>query len=210
MLIPNEMQFALSTGAVIPRWLVWVTARNRETGAPETAGFWTGDDDATFDVAGEARTYLAAGGLIGMDDLSYEAGTNVQQQRLKFSMLSPEVRAAVEQYSLRLAPVEIHLAMHDPETWEIIGLARAFRGTVEDPKISDGAKSEAGISTSTLELTVVSTSRAGTKTLAMKKSGASQRLRLATDKGRSYADLGGANIDVEWGEEDSSGYFVRR
>lgn len=210
MLISNKMQLALQTGAVIPRWLVWIRAKDESTGDLHKFGLWSGDDDAAFEIDGEEREYLASGGLITMSDPTYEVGTNVQQQRLTFSMLSDEVKSAVQQYSLRLAPVEIHLTLHDVDTWEIVDVARAFKGTVEDPAISDSAKSDSGTSSSTLELTLVSTSRAGTRTLAAKKSAASLRLRNEADMGRAYADLAGADIDVEWGEEDSSGYFVRR
>ncbi|MCC7060894.1 MAG: hypothetical protein IT508_11750 [Burkholderiaceae bacterium] len=203
------MQVQLQSGAVVPRWLVWVEALDQETGERHAAGFWSGDDDADFEINGEVRRYTAVGAMLSLPALTYEAGTNVQSQSLSFSLLSEEIEAAVNQYSLRLAPVEIHLVTHDPMTWEILGVARAFRGTVESATVKDGAKSDSG-SSSTLELEVVSSSRRGTKTLAAKKSAASQRLRLETDRGRQYADMAGAKIHVAWGEEDGDGYFVRR
>ncbi|MCB2126046.1 MAG: hypothetical protein KDD97_10695 [Rhodobacteraceae bacterium] len=209
MYLPYEMQVQLQSGAVVPRWLVWVEALDQETGERHAAGFWSGDDDADFEINGEVRRYTAVGAMLSLPALTYEAGTNVQSQSLSFSLLSEEIEAAVNQYSLRLAPVEIHLVTHDPMTWEILGVARAFRGTVESATVKDGAKSDSG-SSSTLELEVVSSSRRGTKTLAAKKSAASQRLRLETDRGRQYADMAGAKIHVAWGEEDGDGYFVRR
>lgn len=209
MYIPYEMQLQLQSGAVIPRWMVWIEAMNEQTGQREAAGFWSGADDVEIEVEGETRKYSAVGAMLKLPALTYEAGTNVQSQNLSFSMLSDEIERAVRQYSLRLAPVEIHLLLHDPMTWEISGIARAFKGTVEGATVKDGAKS-AGGSPSTLEMKVVSSSRRGTKTIAAKKSHASQKLRLATDLGRQYADMAGAKIHVAWGEEDGDGYFVRR
>lgn len=209
MYIPYEMQMQLQSGAVVPRWLVWIQALDQETGLRQAAGFWSGDDDADFVIGGETRRYICVGAMLKLPALTYEAGTNVQSQPLSFSLLSQEVERAVRQYSLRLAPVEIHLMLHDAKTWEIAGIARAFKGTVEAATIKDGAKAGSG-APSTLDLEVVSSSRRGTKTLPVKKSSASQRLRLETDRGRQYADMAGAKIHVAWGEQDGGGYFVRR
>lgn len=209
MYLPYEMMIQLQSGAVVPRWLVWIEALDQETGERHAAGFWSGDDDADFTVNGEVRRYTAVGAMLSLPALTYEVGTNVQSQPLSFSLLSADVEAAVNQYSLRLAPVEIHLVTHDPATWEILGVARAFKGSVETAEVKEGAKSSTG-STAMLELDVVSSSRRGTKTLAVKKSAASQQLRLETDRGRQYADMAGAKIHVAWGEEDGDGYFVRR
>lgn len=209
MYIPYDMQLQLQSGAVVPRWMVWIQALNQETGLREASGFWSGDDDSEFEVEGETRKYSAVGGMLKLPALSYEAGTNVQTQSLSFSLLSEEIERAVRQYSLRLAPVEIHLMLHDAATWEVAGIARAFKGTVEIGTVKDGAKA-AGGSSSTLDLEVVSSSRRGTKTIPAKKSAASQKLRSDTDRGRQYADMAGAQIHVAWGEEDGDGYFVRR
>ena len=176
MYLPYEMQIQLQSGAVVPRWLVWIQALNQETGERHAAGFWSGDDDEDFEIDGESRRYSAVGAMLSLPALTYEAGTNVQSQSLSFSLLSAEIEAAVNQYSLRLAPVEIHLMTRDPSTWKVLGIARAFRGTVETATVKEAAKSSSG-SSSTLDIEVVSSSRQGTKTNPAKKSAASQRLR---------------------------------
>jgi hypothetical protein len=200
MILTEEMQAAVSSGVVVPRWLVWISARNLTTGLVEAAGFWTGEDDRTFTVDGAARTYTGAGALIEMGDLTYESGTSIQMQSMTFSMVSAEIQAAVFQYDTRLAPVEVHLALFDPETGALIGVAPAFVGWVEEPKVQEGA-------TAKLTLSVASSARAGTRTLASKKSPESLKKRLSTDEGRRYADIAG-DVPVSWGGEDKRGFFV--
>lgn len=200
MILTEEMQQAVSSGVVVPRWLVWISARNLTTGLVEAAGFWTGEDDRTFDVDGVDRLYTGAGALIEMGDLTYESGTSIQMQSMTFSMVSAEIQAAVFQYDTRLAPVEVHLALFDPQSGALIGVAPAFVGWVEEPKVQEGA-------TAKLTLSVASSARAGTRTLASKKSPESLKKRLSTDEGRRYADIAG-DVPVSWGGEDKRGFFV--
>lgn len=200
MILTEEMQAAVSSGVVVPRWLVWISARNLATGLVEAAGFWTGDDDHTFDIAGVSRTYTGAGAMISMDDPVYESGTTIQMQRLTFSMVSAEIQAAVFAYDTRLAPVEVHLALFDPETGAVIGIARSFTGWVEEPAVREGA-------TPTLTLSLASSARAGTRTLATKKSPESLKQRSPNDEGRRYADIAG-DVPVSWGGEDKRGFFI--
>lgn len=202
MFITNEMQEALQSGSIAPRWLVWIKAKNVLTSEEEFGGFWTGEGERTFTFGEEERTYVGAGALMSMPDITYEAGAIVQMQRMVFSLASPEVQAAVFQYDARLAPVEVHLALFDPETDALLGIAPAFIGWVEEPEVRDSNRS--GI---TLTLSVASSARAGTRTLASKKSPESMRLRNANDRGRDYADIA-SEVSVSWGGEDKRGYFV--
>lgn len=205
MLLTYEMDQAVRAQSVMPRWLYTIKARNLATGELERACFWSGEDEADFTVVGETRTYVGAGAVIGLDKLTYEPGGVINMQRVTMTMLAREVEAAISSYDLRLAPVEIHLALFDPETGALVGIARAFKGKVEEPRVKDAPSG----GDSTLTLSLAPSSRAGTKTLAAKKSAASQRLRLPTDRGRDYADISGS-VEVKWGGEDSNGYFVKR
>lgn len=200
MLLSFEMESSVKSGVIVPRWLVWIKAKRNATGAVEAAGYWTGEGPLTVSINGQNRTYTGAGGLVSIDPLEYEAGATVQMRRGSFSMVSPQIIAAVYEYDLRLAPVEIHLALFDPDSEELIGTAKAFSGWVEESEVSDGMRP-------TLTLGFASSARAGTKTLASKKSAASQRERLFDDRGRDYADLAG-NVQVKWGGEYKDGYFV--
>ena len=46
------------------RVLLWIEAKNRETGLSEVIGFWSGDDHQDFLIDGEIRTYFGAGQVI--------------------------------------------------------------------------------------------------------------------------------------------------
>lgn len=200
MILTHEMELALSSGVVAPRWLAWIKAKRLATNQVEAAGFWTGEGDLTVSIDGQPRTYTGAGGMISISPLEYESGTTIQMRRASFSMVAPEVEAAVYQYDIRLAPVEIHLCLLDPGTDEVIGTAKAFSGWVEEADVSEGSKP-------TLELGFAASARAGTKTLAAKKSPESQKKRSATDKGRDYADVAG-DVKIRWGGEVKDGYFI--
>lgn len=182
-------------GAMKARHLVWITARNRDTGADETAGFWNGLDDRQITIGGEVRTYVGAGALLSMEPIRAGVGLDVRMHEMALSEITPEVAQAVRGYDARLAPIEVHRALFDPETDALVGEPhRILLGTVDELKIPDPA--EGG--SAPLTLTVADASRAGTRVLTTKKSDAAQRAIDPTDKGREYAAISGA-VKVFWG-----------
>lgn len=184
-----------SLEGVVPRTLVWIEARNRSTGATETAGFWNGLDERQFTIDGETRTYVGAGALLGVDPVVATVGLEVRMHRLSLSEITEEVAQAVRGYDARLAPVEVHRAAFDPETNEVIGTPhRVIKGTVDSIKIPEGTEGES----EPMTLTVADAGRSLTQTLSLKKSDATQRSISATDKGRLYAAVSGA-VKVFWG-----------
>lgn len=197
-----DMQVAVASGVVVPRWLVWISGKNRQTGSTESAGFWTGDDNAEFTIDGQVRDYTGAGPLISIDAIKYAAGTEIQMQSLEFSMFSDEVEAQIYQYDIRLAPVELHLALFSPDTGELVGIATSFKGWIEDPDVVDSASGGRS-----LRLSVASEARAGTKTLATKRSAQSMQLRNPDEAGFDYADISG-DVSIAWGGQDKNGYFA--
>ena len=132
LLDPSTEAFLAGRPGIRARWLIWIEAKNRLTGAEQTQGFWTGDDDATFTIGGQSRDYFGAGGFIALRELTYEAGTNVQMQRLTMGPVTEEVKQALRTYEPRLAPVEVHLALFDTTTNALIGTPRAFTGWIDD------------------------------------------------------------------------------
>jgi hypothetical protein len=48
--LPSGFLAALTSGRVVKRQAVWITAKDRTTGNPVSVGFWTGAMDATFNV----------------------------------------------------------------------------------------------------------------------------------------------------------------
>ncbi|GGL91572.1 hypothetical protein GCM10011534_12190 [Pseudooceanicola nanhaiensis] len=198
LLDPSTEAFLAGRPDIRARWLIWIEAKNRLTGAEQTQGFWTGDDDATFTIGGQSRDYFGAGGFIALRELPYEAGTIVQMQRLSMGPVTEEVKQALRTYEPRLAPVEVHLALFDPITNALVGTPRAFTGWIDDLVFREAAL-ENGSSGYQCDLTLASSSREGTRTLPLKKSDSAQQERSG-DRGRRYAAVAGS-IPVWWGEQ---------
>ncbi|MDR5655367.1 hypothetical protein [Ruixingdingia sedimenti] len=175
--------------------LVWVAARNRETGLSETIGFWTGDDHRDFVVAGSTRTYYGAGAALGVDPIRRGTGLQVRTQRLSLSGIAPEVQLAVRGYDVRHAVIEIHRAVFDPLTLALVAPPhRLFKGYIDKLRFQTGAKGEA----SSVDLDVASGARALATPLSRKRSDASLRARMPADAFRQYASQADA-VETRWG-----------
>lgn len=181
---------------LVARVLFWVRAKNRDTGVEEAMGLWTGADATDFDIDGESRKYYGAGALLGVEPIVMQTGLTVRMHRVSLSPLAPEVAQLLRGYEPRMAPVEIHRALLDPDSHDLVAPPhRVFRGWIDELKITtpaQGGRAKA-------EVTLASASRALTRTLSLKKSDESQR-RRADDRFNRYADVSG-NVDIFWGEK---------
>ena len=187
--------FATQT-RVRARVLVWIEALNRETGAAETIGLWNGADHRVFTIRGEERTYYGAGGLVAVDPITSRTGLGVRMQRIVFSPLAPEVEQLIRGYDARFAPVEIHRALFDPDTHNLVDEPhRRFRGFLD--KISPFKTGPKGDKV-TIELQLASAARALTIPLSRKRSNETLRARAPDDAFRKYTDVSGT-ITVKWG-----------
>jgi len=99
---------------VMPRHLVWIEAKNRSTGATETAGFWNGADDRSFTIGGVSRTYTGAGTLLQVGGIKGAVGLDVRMHDLSLSGVPQEVIDLVYLYDARLAPIEVHKVFSTP------------------------------------------------------------------------------------------------
>ena len=185
-----------------PHWALWVIARDMETNAPFPVGYWTGDDATTLTVEGQARTYYGAGAALSIEPLTYQLGAVVQTQRVSLGPLAAEVRQVLRGYDTRQAPVELHLVMLDP-LGAVTSVERAFKGVMDRFEINEGPLDDAGNSTVTCDVELVSDARLLTRTLSLKQSDASQRVRNPNDRFRQYSDVAG-EVKVNWmGETDN-------
>jgi len=184
---------------VMPRHLVWIEAKNRSTGATETAGFWNGADNRDFTIGGETRSYTGAGTLLQVGGIKGAVGLDVRMHQLSLSGVPQEVLDIIYTYDTRLAPIEAHKVFFDPVKGVTIGdPQRVLKGWVDEmdvPRPVDGQPGE-------VTLTVASASRALTRTLTTKKSDEAQRRISATDDFRKYASISGA-VGVFWGVKNA-------
>ncbi len=188
--------YLTARAGVIARHLVWITAKDRSTGVPQSIGIWNGDDDQVITVDAVARTYLAKGALLDLPPMTYQAGLFVRSYEIQTSPLAQPIIDAIRLYDARLAPIEIHRVLLDTSSRAIIDTPyRMFKGWIDDVAISTPSISGESICT----LKCVTSARALTRTVTLKKSDDSQR-RRSNDQFRRDAELSNA-IDVFWGEE---------
>lgn len=176
-------------------WLLWCRPKPFAGGSRVGVGLSTDDDHATLTVEGEARLYWGAQGGMGVPVLTRKVGTTVGAREVGLS-LTPEGEALLRGYDTRLAPVELHCAVYDPGSGDLVGIGREFRGTVDGTGIQtpeQGGQASASVS-------MVSRARRGTMTVVGVKSDAAQRRRDPTDGFHAYASLGSVASDP-WGGE---------
>jgi hypothetical protein len=182
-------------GGLVVKHAVWISARNRSTGAAETLGVWSGDYDLSVTISGAPRTYAPAGAALVVPPIAAAPGLAVRAIRLGLVSIDPAVEAIVRDYDTRFAPVEIHRAVINPATRQIAAAPyRVFRGVInalEFPRPEPGGLAE-------VSLELVSETRALTRVLPTKKSDDSQG-RRGTDRIRKYGDISGS-VPVYWGE----------
>lgn len=200
VLAPEILTLLQRRQGLLTHVMMWITAKNRSTGAAESIGLWTGADHQDFVIRGQTRTYYGAGNLLGMDALTARAGLEVRTHKVTVSALSPEVVTALRVYDPRLAPVEIHELYCDPTTeLAVADPVRVFKGTVIEAPISQGPEGGEHIA----EITMASAAWALTKGLSVKRSNGALVARSPGDRLREYSDLGRAVATV-WGEHRST------
>lgn len=175
--------------------LLWIRAKNRETGAPETLGLWTGDDHQEFLINGEIRAYYGAGNVIDVPPIVVKPGFVVRNLRIKLPPLTDQVKTLLHSYEPRLAAVEIHSCPMNIDTGRPLGEPkRMFKGFLNQAPQEIAAKGGAGFT----ELVLVSQGRRLTFGLPLKRSGDELQRRNPVDRGREYSDFAG-DWTVQWG-----------
>lgn len=128
--IPPEIYSALLNVAQKPlviRNALWFKGRNKETGALETIGIWTGSVAAGLSVkrpdTGEivTRTFQPNVGAMKIPAIPRSLKFEDRRIRVTFSRLDPAVLNAVLVYDIKGEPVEIYRMYFDRDTGAQIG-----------------------------------------------------------------------------------------
>lgn len=192
---PATIAYLSDPGGKQVRVLAYVWAKRRDTGAVEEMGLWSGVDDRSFAIDGGARVYYRAAGLMQMDEILMQPGTDVAFTAFRLSPIDPAVKLLLNNYDLRFAPVEIHRALFWPETGALVAAPdRLFQGWIDGAPTSEpepGADAE-------LTLSLASANLALSRTMAFKKSDPAQSAARLGDRFRRYVDVG--SVIVPWGE----------
>lgn len=179
------------------RILVWVQAKNRQTGVLEPLGFWTGADHRSFNVGAETRLYYGAGNVFDFPPMRVVPGLVVQRYSFKLA-LTPEAKQAMLTSDPRKARIEIHRTWLDLNSGVPLGAPeRRFKGFIVDFKRLRGAKGTA----SHFEVFCETASRALTRQQPLLRSAAALAERNPDDRFREYVETAG-DVVVPWGQED--------
>ena len=97
---------------IAPVYFLWVRAKNRTTGADETMGLWSGDEDIAQNVqtpegGTTTRTYLG-GCNLRVSDLVYVADLTDNPVTVSLSQIAPATQQLVRGYDVQMAYCEIH------------------------------------------------------------------------------------------------------
>ena len=180
--------------------LVWITARDRVTGDPQSLGFWTGADHQVIEVEGASRTYYGVGALLEIEPVASVSSAQERVWSLSASPLDAQIAEAVRTYDARLAPVEVHEWHHDPITnLPLADPVRVIRGTLMEMNIPTPPEGQDTAAT----LQIVSDAYRLTRGLTKKRSDEALQSRTdGADRFRRYNSLVG--INVWWGEQSAT------
>lgn len=174
--------------------MMLISARNRDTGVVETAGFWTGDRHRSFTIQGVSHVFYGAGALLEVPTILYETGVGVSTFDIEFSPLTPEFIQVSRVFDVRQQPITIYQAFFDTLTEQLIEEpTRVYKGRSDRLSFTSAEEGDA----STATLTIVSSARALTRTITAKHSDETMRSRSDDRIGR-YATIAGAVL-IPWG-----------
>lgn len=195
-----QAQIGLRAGVKV-RVFAWFKARNINTGEIETLGVWNGDDTQVFTVNGVQRTYVGAGGIIGVGEMKQYVGLNIRQLPLTCSHVSPEMAQLLRGYEVKLSPCEVHQGHFSTETNELLApLQRVFKGWVNTMPYKVGSKTSPG----SLTINLVGNTRLLTKTAPLRRSHETQLRRRTGDAFFQDVSITGT-VQTAWGSKTVGG-----
>ncbi|WP_323034102.1 hypothetical protein [Pararhodobacter sp.] len=156
--------------------------------ASGTYGFWDGAGKLTYG----GLTYIGAGALIGMDEVTLSGSLESTALGLTLtsianSDLTPDTLASIEAEQYHRRPVTLRRAYIHPDTRALVSVQRAWRGTVDQVTHEDAIGGQA-----VLKITCESVARDLTRKGWRIYSDVDQRRIDPTDGGMKHATLAGA------------------
>jgi len=199
---PTTLSHTAAASGLVAQILLWVEAKD-PAGQPAPVGLWTGEDDRPIIVAGQSRLYQGAGELLAIEPITYRQGLDARLHKMVLSGLGADTEALLMGTDARLAPADLYRVIPDVTTREIVGNPhRLIRGWVNELVINTGQISSSGggnnAGKSTVELTLATSARALTRSLALKYADASQQANAPGDGFFRWAARSG-QVLVKWG-----------
>ena len=193
---------ARDTG-IVPRRFVYFTVREWNTGLPFGLGVWTGDDDVTVSLqsglTGDTvtRDYHGDGNVLQTSPIPRVADLTIQTVTITLSQIADVTQLLTRGYDIRLGKVEIHDALLDPKTRQLISAPQiVFMGEIDGSPIATPKAGEDG----TIEIKAVSDAISMlTRKNPAKSSYEGQKRRGGDEAGKYSSTI--ATWRIPWGEK---------
>lgn len=162
------------------QWLVWIEVHTVD-GELVEVGYTDDQFDITAVVDGQSRTFEATRGAFTVSELPYRIGTFESSATITFGA-TEEFDTLLHGFRILNRKVTIHEAGFDDDG-SLVRLKTMWRGAINGLNEEDGTDGVRSLTVGSLA------SFQNALALAGNKDGATQRRRLATDKGMDYADM---------------------
>lgn len=202
----SETIAALEAGGLVVRDILTVHGKTLG-GSAKSFVYWTGEDNVSLNVqpvgGGSPVSRNAVGGATLLDVPAIVDAIGLEARSITIGLDHTSTAAGspmdtVYGNNIRVARVELHRALLDPETWHLVSTAHLlFAGRVDGASVDDAAAGgEGGLSldaiSSALDLTKVNPAMESDE----------QQKRRDGDRFRQYGDTA-AQIETWWGQAKS-------
>ena len=196
---------ALASGAIVVREILTVKGKTLGGSAAEFV-YWTGEDNIAVNVvpAGEttpvSRNAVGGGTLLDVPAIVDAIGVEARSITFGLDHISAAAGGPMDMVfgnNVRVARVEMHRALFDPATWNLVSTpVLMFSGRVDGASVDDAAAGGEG----GLSLEVVNSAIDLTKTNPAMESHEQSKLR--GDHFRHWGDSA-ATVETWWGQARS-------
>ena len=196
-----ENYAALQARQLVARDFLWITARDRETGALVGEGSWSDVGNVSAEIVhpqtglAVSRDWYGSGTLVQISDIPAVSNLSVQAVTIRMSQLVDYVEQLVRGNDLKQAPVEIYRGLFNPATRQMVAPAVCrFVGFVDVVEITTPSENEEG----GVDLRCVSHTQELTRASTETRSHESQKLRDPEDEFCLDASTAG-EFEIFWG-----------
>lgn len=196
---------ALESGQIVVREILTVKGKTSGGSAAEFV-YWTGEDNIAINVVPAGETTPVSRNAVGGDTLlevpAIVDAIGVEARSITFGLdhISQAAGGPMDMVygnNVRVARVEMHRALFDPATWNLVSTpVLMFSGRVDGAAVDDAAAGGEG----GLSLEVVNSAIDLTKTNPAMES--DEQLKLRGDRFRRYGDTA-VPVDTWWGQNKS-------
>jgi hypothetical protein len=197
---------ALASGAIVVRDILTVDGKTMG-GSPAAFVYWTGEDNVAVNVvpaggtAPVSRNAVGGGTLLGVPPVVDAIGLEARSISIGLDHISDAPGSPMDMvygHNVRVGRVELHRALFDPATWNLVSTPHLiFAGRVDGAAVDDAAAGGEG----GLSLEAIGSAIDLTKTNPAMESDEQQRLRSG-DRFRRHGDTA-AQVETWWGQAKS-------